>query len=407
MPEIPTNSPNRRIAIAVQGRFHAFDLACALLADGHDVYLLTTQPAFVVQRSGFPKARVISHVGIGAAQRIAGRLTRLGLPYPIRLLTRWFGTWVAETLAALPPFEVLHLWSETAEETLRRFVDPKQLRVVVRGSSHIRFQQRLLQQESVRSGAPQESPSEWICAREQREYQLAHRVVVPSSFACQSFVAEGVPERRVLRLIPGSPATEFLPDASVVAARYQRYKTLEVLRVLIVGTVCYRKGLFDFEKVVRALPPEQFEFRWVGQITPEASAAVARLRDRVEFTGALDRSELKAQYAWGDVFLLPTVEDGYPQVLVQAAVSGLPLISTPNGSGTDLIEPERNGWVVPARAPEVLAQCLTQARSNPSLLEQMSRELLDTHKPRGWPQVAAEYRAFLDQWFAEQASAAI
>lgn len=402
MPELKTHSPNRRIAIAVQGRFHAFDLACALLADGHDVYLLTTQPAFLVQRSGFPKARVISNVSIGIAQRLARRLTRFGFRYPIKTLTRWFGAWVARKLSTLAPFDVLHLWSETAEETLRSFDDPAQLRMVVRGSSHIRYQQRLLREESVRSGAPQEMPSEWICAREEREYALAHFVVVPSNFALQSFIAEGVHERRLLRLIPGSPAKEFLPDTEVVSARFQRYQRLDVMRVLLVGTVCYRKGLFDVEQLVRALPSQQFEFRWVGQVNPEASGAVARLRDRVEFTGALDRSALKAQYAWGDVFLLPTIEDGYPQVLVQAAVSGLPLISTPNGSGTDLIESERNGWVVSARAPEALADCLTQARAKPALLEQMSRELLNTHKPRGWAQVAAEYRDFLDRWFVEQ-----
>lgn len=404
MPETSPLSPNRRIAIAVQGRFHAFDLALALLKDGHDVYLLTTQPAWVVARSGFPAQRVISNIGIGLLQRLAGRLTRLGVPYPIRQIAPLFGAWVAKKLSSLPAFDVLHLWSESSEESLKRFTGPKQLRMVVRGSTHIRFQQRLLQEESQRSGAVQELPSEWICAREEREYALAHRVVVPSTFAQQSFIAQGVPAERVFRLIPGSPATEFSPDPAVLAARWQRYQKLEILRVLVVGTVCYRKGLFDFERVVQSLAPGQFEFRWVGAINREALAAVARLGARVEFTGALDRSELKAQYAWGDVFLLPTIEDGYPQVLVQAAVSALPLITTPNGSGTDLIQADQNGWVVPARDPDALAHCLVQARANPAQLERMSRELLGQYKPRAWQHVATDYRAYIDQWFAAHAS---
>ena len=389
-----------RIAICVQGRFHAFDLARALLDDGHDVWLFATQPANIVARSGFPAERVIANWRIGVFQRIAQRLTRLGVSYPIHVIAPWFGRWVKNALARKPKFDVLHLWSESAEESLHAFTDPAQLRVVVRGSSHIRFQQRLLQEETARSGVAQDGPSEWVCAREEREYALAHRVVVPSSFARMSCEHEGIAPNKVFRLIPGTPSEEFKATTEVLLARMNRYRCATKLRVLSVGAVSFRKGLFDFEALVNALNPEHFEFRWVGPIGSEAEAAAQRLSERVNFTGAKVRAKLKHDYAWGDIFLLPTIEDGFPQVLAQAAVSGLPIITTHNGSGTDLVSPGLTGWVVPARDVNALQSSLEQAFSQRDLLAHMSERLQAEYRPRLWRDVAADYRAFLDQWFA-------
>jgi glycosyltransferase involved in cell wall biosynthesis len=390
-----------RIAICVQGRFHAFDLACALLAAGHDVWLFVTQPPSVVARSGFPAERVVSNLAVGAAQRIAGRLGRFGLRYPVHLIAPWFGRWVQKKLARAPKFDVLHLWSECAEESLRAFKAPDQLRVVVRGSSHIRYQQRLLQQETLRSGVQQEGPSEWVCAREEREYALADRIVVPSSFAKMSCEHEGVAPSQILRLIPGTPSQEFQPSAATLAARAVRYQAGARLRVLSVGSVCFRKGLLDFEALVNSLDPSQFEFRWVGVISIEAKASVQRLQGRVEFTGAKPRAELVADYAWGDIFLLPTIEDGFPQVLAQAAVSGLPIITTPNGSGTDLVTPNVTGWVVPARDAAALQATLQHAYADRAVLARMTHSLQSDYQPRQWHTVAAEYQSFLDAWFAQ------
>ena len=395
---------NYRIAVCVQGRFHAFDLARALLEDGHDVWLFTTQPPSIVARSGFPARRVVANLNIGVFQRIAQRLTRYGVNYPIHWIAPWFGRWVKKALTRAPKFDVLHLWSESAEESLRAFTDPAQLRVVVRGSSHIRFQQRLLDEETVRSGVLQDRPSEWVCRREEREYALAHRVVVPSSFAQMSCAHEGMAPNKVLRLIPGTPSEEFKATPEALSARLERYRGSGKLRVLSVGAVSFRKGLFDFEALVNALNPNHFEFRWVGSIGVEAKATVQRLAGRVDFTGAKARAELKLDYAWGDIFLLPTIEDGFPQVLAQAAVSGLPIITTPNGSGTDLVTPGVTGWVVPARDAKALLLSVEQAYAEREQLLRMSERLQAEFRPRLWRDVAADYRVFLDQWFATIAS---
>ena len=71
----------------------------------------------------------------------------------------------------------------------------------MRGSAHIRTQAELLAEEEARTGTRIDKPGEWIIGRETREYGLVDRVVVLSSFARDSFQAEGVPADKI-RLLP-------------------------------------------------------------------------------------------------------------------------------------------------------------------------------------------------------------
>ena len=91
--------------------------------------------------------------------------------------------------------------------------------------------------------------------------------------------------------------------------------------------------------------------RWPGKcaVAPaSASSAIwfarpARCGESVpgsiEFVPRVPELELTTQYSWADIFLFPTIEDGFAVVVAQAQASGLPVITTPNGSGPDLITP--------------------------------------------------------------------
>src|SRR5207244_3517929 len=143
-----------KIAIAAHGRFHAFHLARALLERGHDVTLLTNYPRWAVQRFGFPRDRVRSYLAHGAFVRLSSSARRLGVSVAFveRALHRSFGRWTARQLRGAG-FDVAYLFSGIAEEALTELQDqPRTLRLVVRGSSHIREQARLLEEEEGRTG---------------------------------------------------------------------------------------------------------------------------------------------------------------------------------------------------------------------------------------------------------------
>jgi glycosyltransferase involved in cell wall biosynthesis len=349
-----------RIAIVVHGRWDAFDISRELSSRGHDVSLFTNYPRWAVRRFGVACADVRSFWPHGVLMRAVGRLGPAAVRRFETPLHRLFGHWAAGALKVDAP-DVLYIFSGIAEESLRALEGTSCFRLLVRESSHIRTQRRLLREEELRTRAPQDKPSAWMVAREEREYRLADAIRVVSSFAYQTFLDEGVPSSKLRLIKTGIDVRAFRAAEHEIASRHRRIATAQRLRVLNVGTFAFRKGVWDLATVINALGTERFEFRFVGPILAEARPLVAELKGKATFVSKQAQSNLPASYAWGDVFVLPTIEDGYAVVLAQAAAAGLPIITTPNGAGRDLVLEGETGWVVPIRTPSAVVERLDWA----------------------------------------------
>lgn len=379
-----------KVAIVVHGRFHAFDLARALLQRNRDVTVFTNYPSFAVQRFGIPRANVRSFPLHGGVARL---LLRDHLPFRElrdRVTHTLFGHWAARALRAAR-YDVKHVWSGVAEEVLRD--ETPGTGFILRGSAHIRTQAHLLESEEARVGSRVPGPSRWMIAREEREYTLADRIIVLSRFAWDSFVAQGVSPERLRWLPLGSELSKFRPPASVATARCQRIRASHQLRVLYVGALSWQKGTWDLAQIAAALPRDDFHLRVVGPVTSEVRRVLLTLRGRAEVVGKVPQARLREHYDWADVFIFPTLQDGYAVVLAQAAAGGLPIIATTNCSGPDFIEDGRNGWVVPIRDSQAFIERLRWCHANRAELAEMASRVYAGFKPRDWRQVAADFEA--------------
>ena len=394
-----------KIALVIPGRFHGFDLARALLARGHDVTVFTNYPRWATRRFGLPDDRVRSFAVQGALTRLAARLPgawiarRLEAPLH-RLLGRW-----AERALRDERWDVIHGWSGVSEELLR---SPRVVRgatVLMRGSAHILEQSRLLEDEEARARTPLDRPSPWMIARELREYELADRIMVLSTFSLESFTRRGVPRERLAMVPLGVEVSAFRPSVAVLADRRRRILGGERLRALYVGAVSLRKGALDFAEAIERLEGTAIDFTFVGPILPEARAVVDRLRGRAAFAGKLPQHELPRQYWSADLFVFPTIEDGFPTVLAQAKAAGLPIVTTRHGAGVDIVRDGRDGWLVPVRDGRALADRLAALAADRAGLADMAEAVAATFQPRDWSDVAREFdevcRALSDGRHAE------
>ncbi len=383
--------PKLRIAIAVHGRFHAFDLARELLRRGHDVMLFTNYPKFAVARFGVPPERVRSLVLHGVISRVLWRVgERHRWLYPEALLHRWFGRWVAAQVRG-ERWDTVVCWSGVGEETFRALEGTSTLRICQRGSTHIRTQARLLEEEERRTGVPQDRPSPWILACEEREYALADVIWVLSSFARQTFVEQGVEETRLVLVPLGVDTRAFRASPEAVEARCRRIRGGEPLRVLYVGTSSFQKGMRDMAEIVRTLSNGNFRFRFVGPVAAECRDLARELSRFAEFIPKQPQQDLPRFYEWGDVFVFPTIQDGYAMVLDQARAAGLPLLTTTNCAGPDLIRDGVTGWVLPVRSPEVFIERLRWCYHHREELAAMVRRIYNDFRPRDWADVAADF----------------
>ena len=386
-----------RIAIVVQGRFHAFDLARELLARGHDVVVFTNYPRWAVARFGIPPSRARTFVWHGVLSRIVGRvpgrsLARLAEP----ALHRMFGRWAERALRGRY-WDVVHCFSGVFEETLTSPAVKTGARVLVRASSHIEVQSGLLEAEEARVGVPIDRPSGWMRARELREYTLADRIVVLSTFSRNSFTAQDVPAARLRILSPGVRVDVFRPAPDVVDARMRRIRAGAPLRILYVGAVSYRKGMLDLVRAMQTVAEDAFHFTLVGEPLDETRHLMSGLPRSVEVVGKLPQNLLPQRYWDADIFIFPTIEDGFPYVLAQAQAAALPIITTAHGAGLDIVTPDRDGWIVPVRDPQAIAERLEWCASNRSLVASMVSRIYESFRSRSWADMAADFEAICSE----------
>lgn len=387
---MPLADPPLRIDIAVHGRFHAFHLARALLARGHDVQLLTNYPKQIVARFGIPPQCMKSNLWHGLLTRLYYRLVRkFRLPDWEPSLHRTFGRWAAKRVRR--DGDAVYVFSGVAEETLSVLnKDCPGLRMVVRGSAHIRTQHELLADEESRCGMRVDKPSDWIVAREEREYALADHVVVLSSFAQDSFLAQGFPADKIFLLLSGVDASRFKPLPGVLKARIVRLKSGEPLRILIVGTFSPRKGALDLIRIAQSMHGRML-FRFVGDVPDESAALHREAQGFVEFIPRMPEFELPHQYAWADIFCFPTIEDGYPAVLAQALTACLPVLTTPNCSAPDIVRDDENGWILPIRSPDSFISRLDWCDKNRDSVSRMIEGMVHISLTRDWSAVAEHF----------------
>jgi len=384
-----------KIAIGVHGRFHGFELAKALLSLGHDVRVFTNYPGFIVKQFGLPPEIITTHYWHGFISKVSQKLGVVGKSAWMNwYLCKNFENWLAKQLSR-ESWDITYTWSSISERYLRNPRTSK-ARLMARGSSHISTQKRLLDEEESRCGIPQEKPFPHTVSKELTEYDLADRVIVLSSFCKCTFLDNGFDGRKLGLMVSGSPSDNFRLNETDLAKKIRLVSDGTPLNILTVGTFSFRKGIFDYAKIVNELSGEQVQFRFVGAVADECSSFRQQLASKVEFVPRVAQSELKEHYRWGHLFLFPTIEDGFPTVMAQARAACLPQITTPNGAGSDVVEEGKSGWIFPIRSPDLMIAKIREIQNDRPKLAQM---ILDMHAnviSRTWIDSAKDFVAIAE-----------
>ncbi len=172
-----------------------------------------------------------------------------------------------------------------------------------------------------------------------------------------------------------SPSHTTVVSYGIERGFYDRSPSPEPGRILFVGHVNHLKGVPYLAKAARILESREVDcnVRVVGGYDNG-------LIERPEFAGpsyvgAVPRSQVKEEFLRADVFVFPTLSDGFGIVLAEAAAAGLPIVSTPNCG--DVVEDGHNGFVVPTRDPEALADRIQRLVEDRRLRSEMSSAARD------------------------------
>ena len=169
--------------------------------------------------------------------------------------------------------------------------------------------------------------------------------------------------------------------------------------LLCVATLTPRKGYELLLSALAAIPQRNWRLTCAGSLERDA-ATVARVRaqlradgldDRVSLAGDMDAATLATHYDRADLFVLPTLYEGYGMAVAEALARGLPVVSTATGAIADLVGGA--GLVVP---PGDL----------PAFTDALSRVLGDSHLRAQLAADARRVRDRLPTWAAAAAAMA-
>jgi alpha-maltose-1-phosphate synthase len=208
--------------------------------------------------------------------------------------------------------------------------------------------------------------------RKDAELELADLIFVPSHY-----VIETLPES-----LRNSARVHVCPyGAPPVVTRAGKERNSK-LRVLYVGGLTQRKGVAYFLRALRKVG-SLVEVTLIGSrvgACAELDEALARYR----YIATLPHSQVLAEMERHDVLVFPSLTEGYGLVILEALSRGLPVITTRNTGGPEVIRDGCEGFFVPIRSADAIAEKIELLAGDRDLLEAMSAAALKRAQECTW-----------------------
>ena len=210
------------------------------------------------------------------------------------------------------------------------------------------------------------------------EIELSDRIVVHSPWSRDALISEGVTaEKLVVVPLAYEPPRE---AASFEKTYPERFSNDRPLRVLFLGQLILRKGALALLEAARELRDQPVEFIVAGPNALDLSSRPGN-DGRIRWMGPVPRGQTAAVYQHADVFLLPTLSDGFGLTQLEAQAWRLPLITTANCG--DVVRDGINGTRLRDGSGAEIAAVLRRMIAEPATLRSMSlaARIDDQHQP--------------------------
>ncbi len=199
-----------------------------------------------------------------------------------------------------------------------------------------------------------------------QEAQLANGWVAASRYTAQTLAAHGVPADKIHVVPYGVSLKDFPPRASAPPVG-------EPFTIIYLGSLIQRKGLSYLLDAVRALKSQNVRLLLRGRGGVDRELLKSYSDVDFDLKLGLPLNELVADLHRSDVFALPSLTEGFAQVILEAMACGLPVITTANTCAPDVLTEGAEGFVVPIRDSRAIEEKLVWGIENRAALAEMGR----------------------------------
>ena len=264
-------------------------------------------------------------------------------------------------LRKVPPGEEITVFSYSyAARQLFRYAKSRGWRTVLGQIDPGPEEERIVSEEFAREGerlGAQWQPAPrlyWELWRE--EVALADRVMVNSDWSRECLAKAGVSDEKMTVV----PLVFSQTDAADGLSGECCPDLLDrPLRLLFLGQINLRKGVARMLEAMRLLRGQPIELVLAGPsaVDPSAWADLPSVR----WVGPVPRSDVADYYRSADLFILPTLSDGYALTQLEAMAHGLPVLAS-RFCGRAVVS-GKNGFIIEEVSPAGIAAAILEARS--------------------------------------------
>ena len=336
------------VAISVIRPFHVVQMANILRKHADNVGIWSSAPRKTFRRLD---SAVSTHFVPSPVEIVSHQLRR---QFASVVHERGAQFWDGLVGALLPKSELVIAFATQALGTARVTHNRGGYFALDRACPHVDFQEELVRQESEATGAKFIPQPAWFRERQLEEYEIADAILVPSHYSGDTFPAH---QQSKLVLAP------LLGRASVHGEMHIERNTPFTVGVL--GGNPLRKGYrFLLEAWNRLrLPNARLQIRSSADFSQYPKLAeLLRTTPNVEILDYIpDISEF---YRRCDLFVLPSMDDGFGMALFEAMANGVPSIATRNCGASEFLIDGEDGLIVDAGSTDQLAAAIASLYEN-------------------------------------------
>lgn len=238
----------------------------------------------------------------------------------------------------------------------------------------------------VPGGVPEKTGSwfRWVYPLTRGIWRNADRIVAVSEFTRQLALRK---YKAKIQVIPNGVDSHVL--------RPNKLRLNQPPRIVFAGRFMAQKNLLQLVQTLNEIQKAQWQCVMIGDgpMMQDVKRAVAEseLEDRVHFTGWIDPPAVLNWFDSSDILFMPSRSEGLPVVGVQALAKGLAIVASRVGGFVDLVDHDRNGYLIQQEAIDKFAICLLSLLANPERLLSFRHASLEKAKQFDVHQVARQY----------------
>lgn len=211
-----------------------------------------------------------------------------------------------------------------------------------------------------------------------RELELADLILVPSNFSKDILIDNDVKRDKIKVVQLGINMPR-----SMDVKKYDLSHDLP-LNLVFVGTLSKRKGVYELVEAFSKIKINKINLNLIGYFNKDVEKDLLLKSKEINIVGHVSNDQLFKHLAKNDVFILPSLEDSFGLVVLEAMACGLPVIVTENVGAKDIVIDGYNGFVIKAKDEEAIKEKIMYFYNNREKIEEIGLNARKTAEKYTW-----------------------